>query len=659
MKAMLFLLGLTALAPEALAQKPKIGTYVVQEGETCESIAQKLYGDRKLAKSLHQYNLLGSSPHLLKKGQKLYFLQETPDATLTKTIGGVRLLSHLGSEWQEASEGTKLYVTWRAATLEGGSAELTFNNGALASLRERAELIIYGGDELATVLRKDKAQAELVRGTLLAKPKSELTLLTPAALVELGPGSAVVTVAQDGSTSISNHEAKSLLLLVGEAKERIELEAGTGIKLIPNQETPSLTLLPAAPKWDPKSATVALTGLAPTATLRGTWLPVEGAQGYIIELSRDAKGAEVIQRFSVAKDASSFEATLPPGQYYASVSSIDADLFESTPSRIALRVEAPTFYAQDGSPILPAQLSVGSTFQAPEGYSCAKSEYELSKPKLSFEKAGAFTLRCRNTQGASLAPISVEVSPIQIQTLQAPSVLPRAQSIQLAFQVSGAFDETLRLEENVYAALTSLQKQSDGTWKTTITVTGNAPTSLSLRFLAGSRRSPIVVGELPMVVEALPSTPPLVEPTEPGDPRRKLSVGTLAGASVHKSATLGEMNPSPLFVGMRFGVSKELASLEGEVKFSLPTEGATEEFNAGLQARMALTSQGVAPFFLMGAGVEVGGVGPMPFFSPGLGVEYEGKGGFGVRADLRAVLLPTAEPDNVYGESSVGFFIRR
>jgi hypothetical protein len=59
----LLFVGLT-LSTEASAQKPKIISYVVQPGDTCDLVALKLYGDKKLAKVLHQHNTnLGAEPH--------------------------------------------------------------------------------------------------------------------------------------------------------------------------------------------------------------------------------------------------------------------------------------------------------------------------------------------------------------------------------------------------------------------------------------------------------------------------------------------------------------------------------------------------------------------------------------------------------------------
>ncbi len=62
--ALLLTLGLATPAHAA----PPLVDYVVQDGDTCQTIARKIYGSSKHLKLLHANNQLGPLPHKLKPG---------------------------------------------------------------------------------------------------------------------------------------------------------------------------------------------------------------------------------------------------------------------------------------------------------------------------------------------------------------------------------------------------------------------------------------------------------------------------------------------------------------------------------------------------------------------------------------------------------------
>jgi hypothetical protein len=67
--------------------------------------------------------------------------------------------------------------------------------------------------------------------------------------------------------------------------------------------------------------------------VHGAWSPVAGARVYRVEIARMPSGRELIAAVEVPSDVSRFEIhRLPPGLYYARVSTIDGELFESRPS---------------------------------------------------------------------------------------------------------------------------------------------------------------------------------------------------------------------------------------------------------------------------------------------------------------------------------------
>jgi nucleoid-associated protein YgaU len=85
-------LGALVLSPAVGAQPAPAAParYTVRDGDTCGSIARRVYGDRRWSSLIHQANHnLGPSPHRLRAGQELVLpprpgrTQPPPDARLT------------------------------------------------------------------------------------------------------------------------------------------------------------------------------------------------------------------------------------------------------------------------------------------------------------------------------------------------------------------------------------------------------------------------------------------------------------------------------------------------------------------------------------------------------------------------------------------------
>jgi LysM repeat protein len=664
---------MTAFTKEAMAQKAKMVTYVVQEGDTCERIAQKLYGNKKLVKIIYLYNYFPSANHEVKTGQKLFVVQEQPEAKLTKQEGGVQARPPGASEWQPASSGIEIFRAWQVATPAQGSAELTLPDGSRLSLREETTAVLHGSGDLALMLRSP--QSELLSGVLKTQltEQSKLGVATSAAKIKLGSGSAMIRVTPDGATRVSNYEGASIKVSrrsTGDhdTPQLIEVGVSMGTKVEANGEPSEPRPLPDSPEWSPLMVTT-LFATHHTGELRGSWGKVPEAESYSIEVSRDKLGAEVIQRVIVSKRATKFELTgLPVGVYYVSVASVDAEFFESKPSaRVAFRVIEPAFKDPAGAVTSIEQLYAGSQFTAPAGYKCTKDELDTPKTKISLEQAGSFQLRCSDELGLSLIPLSIQVSEVRVSVADvAPGqepLLRSGQPTKMAFTFSGAVGSSLRLQQDIYAEFTPLRKQGDGTWETTITVKDPAPPKLTVRFLTGSEKTPKTIGSVLLPVEATPLVPRTEElrPEEPiKSSKLKIGIGVLGGMSHNKTATLRGMRSSLAFAGLRIGLDAAFAAVEAEFKSSLPIDDAALEVNAGAHAKLAFAAKGLYPFVLAGFGLELAeSLDPALFFYPGLGLEYKSPKGLGLRLDLRGVFVPQGIPENLFGEGSLGFFIRR
>ena len=73
-----------ASPPPARAAPPLVD-YVVQDGDTCQTIARKLFGSSKHLGLLHANNKLGRLPHRLTPGMVLKVPQSVDASTLTDT----------------------------------------------------------------------------------------------------------------------------------------------------------------------------------------------------------------------------------------------------------------------------------------------------------------------------------------------------------------------------------------------------------------------------------------------------------------------------------------------------------------------------------------------------------------------------------------------
>lgn len=347
-KLLAALLCLAWGAPPVLAAKPgsELGEYIVKTGDSCWSIAAKLFGSGNKYKLIHRYNDLGPMPHLLKPGQVLRLPVDStgPDASVSWIRRDVKAKPPRMHDWLAARKDMALWRLYRVATGDDSAAHIVFEDESDLKLRQQALLVIYGGSarRAARKKRKTKTRVVLEQGTVVGgirEPDAEgsLQVKTKAAQVDLSKAEAQVQVDEAQAALVSVY--LGLALVKGRGKQvEVPQDYGTRVEKGKRPETPRK--LPARPEWEAELRDlVVLVPPGSPGLFEARWQKARRASRYRIELARDKRFRQVVVDAVVGQGVLRFRAQdLEPGSYYARVSSRDALGLESRPSK-RLRVE--------------------------------------------------------------------------------------------------------------------------------------------------------------------------------------------------------------------------------------------------------------------------------------------------------------------------------
>src|SRR5690606_5564317 len=165
-----------ALAFALVALLPALGSaqdreYRVREGDTCGSIARRVYGDSRRYDRIHAANpQLGPMPHHLEPGTRLVLPaagERASDATVTAVRRQVASQPPRVAAWSRARVGQELGQGWRVNTEARSSAELTFRASSVVAIRERTLVIVYG--EGVRPAEESSARAVVREGSMLSR----------------------------------------------------------------------------------------------------------------------------------------------------------------------------------------------------------------------------------------------------------------------------------------------------------------------------------------------------------------------------------------------------------------------------------------------------------------------------------------------------------
>ncbi len=419
-------------APPGESPAQEMVEHTVRPGETCEDIAQQLYGDGRFYYIV--LDALGPLPDILRTTcdraltpgevlrlpRRIPAERRPPDARVTAVVRDVRSRAP-GTAWREAHQGQRLYRAWRVNTLEESQAELTFRDDSAIQLREETLVIIYG--PTAEKARRTSSRAVLERGALKSRlgelrGHRELQVETPSARADLDGGDAVVSVDEENTSHVANHSGRAARVRDAQGGGEVLVRAGMGTRVRPGGRPERPRRLLPAPIWTEGEPEVFVVIRGQPRVVAGSWRSVEGAVRYRVQIAAERDGAEPLASTETPAEVTRFEIRdLPPGVFFVTVSAIDAHGLEGPPSEpraIRLAVIELDHRGSGGSPPAigvsgePPQVPAGTRLAAPEGLRCAvgqaapAEEIELSEP-------GRVRLRCHDHQGRQAAAIPLVV----------------------------------------------------------------------------------------------------------------------------------------------------------------------------------------------------------------------------------------------------------
>lgn len=511
---------LASISPNAEAQEgdpSETYEYVVQPGDTCAGIAERLFGNKRRYDLIHKHNPgMGPTPHHLVPGRVLILprLEQGPDARLTDVQRNVQARAPKEPKWERAQQGKELYQGWRVNTLERASADVTFQDGSLVQMRQNTLIIIYGG--VYRDARRKTAEASLERGTLRSRlSELRLDVKTPTAEAGLEGGSSVVSVEDDGTSLLSNHEGGNahFKVTMGEA---VSVKPGFGSKARKGARRPSKPApLPATPRWN-SDLDLIFSGIrAQGGTVRGAWSSVEAADSYRIEIAKDRKGGEVVVATKVPSSVTSFEIhRLPEGVYFARVSTIDSGGFESPQSEAhAMSVhlvhldtpgdEATQNASADlGNPEeapLPARVLPGTKVISPSGFLCGTKSHGKAE-SFALNDTGDYEVDCVASDGSAAPTVEVAVAAATLEVLEPETNAPLVRNadpthMTLAVRSELPLPEGTRLRVPDGVVLDEISS-SGNTITLALAATKESPDEIALELVAGPEGDEAVVASL-------------------------------------------------------------------------------------------------------------------------------------------------------------------
>jgi hypothetical protein len=449
--ALLLTLGLATPAHAA----PPLVDYVVQDGDTCQTIARKIYGSSKHLKLLHANNQLGPLPHKLKPGTILKVpataeptnLSTTtpptpepttppttaptppptptaPDAILTflrNEVDAYTPAQHPGQRDEPLSRGH------RVNTHAASSAEITFADTSTIQLGEESLIVILGntrtqarstGKPEDTTLVTGSLRAHL--GSLAGKPRP-LALATPSADVSLDPGESQISVDPEQATRLAVHRGTARLRA---RSKTVAVPEQHGSKAARGKPPTPPRPLPAAPTWTTPPPRFVLQ--ADPAPISGVYAPGLGLPGaplpatWHVQVARDDRFNDLVVDTRAPAEVTRLELRVPAGSYHTRVSAIDSDQFEGRPGE-----PAPVTIASVQT--VPATATEPARLIITPGTHCALGDapLQLVQAPLVLPPGRPYTLRCAaDATGAGATtlelPRSIAGTPQLIATTDPP-----------------------------------------------------------------------------------------------------------------------------------------------------------------------------------------------------------------------------------------------
>ncbi len=658
--------------------------YTVKKGDSCASIAKRMFGSRKAYDKIHEHNPgMGPTPHKLKPGTILRLPREVkkPDAQVTATERKVEARAPKDTSWKAANQGFELFRGWRVSTLERAFAEVTFRDESRIYMRENTLVIIYGGSEGSA--RRTSTTAKLDRGALRSRlgelsGGKGLSVETPSASADLTGGSALITVDDEGTARVANHGGGEASVKSKSGK-RVKVPALQGSKVKKGKAPTPPRPLPPTPMWAADNATAFVIPAGATGSVEGSWGKVEKAQTYRVEVGRMAQGGFVMTSVVVPKTATSFEMHgLASGEYFATVAAIDDDAFESPPSRlfetqvIEAGFVAPTGAAvavppgKEGEPAAPVRVLPGAKLDAPSDLMCALGDDVLADEVI-VTGNGLQQFRCQDAKGRAVPGFKVDVVGVTVANADdggGTFTIRRedASTLDLALASEAELPTTLSVRAPEGFEVGALARNDAGQWTVPVTAGKDAPDTATFELVVEQTTVSLASFDIKVVDPdaPLPTEDPVL-PRERDTHMVELGVygGFISMSTNHELVTtdaplatnrrIARISPD---VGVRFGyypLRTFGVELEGGLMPTSLREGSDVLLFEGRASLIGQLPMRVTPYMLVGGGVtgltsdaDVLGDDTDASFHWGGGVKFFATKNIAFRLGIRDVVLATS-----------------
>lgn len=342
--------GLCLLAAQlALAQTmplPPSGNYVVQTGDTLESIAQKFLGASTRWREILTANPDITNPHFITPGSRIRIVPgqtiEARRATIQQVFRQVEQMP-FPRPWTPASVGGILQERDGIRTFEKSSSELKFDNDSRMIVSEESVVFLREAppapenvSRKAIEIRAGQADLDVKQGANGVQNGFEFHIGETVGTTKPGAGGKGASRARrvsDGGSRIMVYDGESEVTAAGKT---VAVPQGMGIAVSADGRTTGPEKLMQAPKPISPNESQTFDFSNPTFD----WDPTPGASSYTVEVCRDPECGQLVDRSVGVRMTRWTPRVLPIGVLYWRVSASSPsglDSFVSPAQKFTIR----------------------------------------------------------------------------------------------------------------------------------------------------------------------------------------------------------------------------------------------------------------------------------------------------------------------------------
>ena len=280
---------------------PPSGDYVVQHGDTLESIAQKFLGASDRWKEILAANPGISNPHFIKPGSHIKITAQSISAkraTIQQVFRQVEQMP-FPRPWAPAAVGGVLQPRDGVRTFEKSSSELEFDNDTRMVVSEDSVIFLReiaaspeNVSRKAIEIRAGQADLDVRQGTSSQKNSVEFHIGSTQGTTRPGSGgkgSSRARRADDGGSRIMVYDGDGEVSTAGRT---VAVPTGMGIAVTADGRTNGPETLLQAPKPLSPNESQSFDFSNPTFD----WEPVPAATSYTVEICRDPSCGQLVDR---------------------------------------------------------------------------------------------------------------------------------------------------------------------------------------------------------------------------------------------------------------------------------------------------------------------------------------------------------------------------